>query len=147
MRGGTMPAVAASGSATDERSNCESRIELAKMKVRVGTLGKVPLIELQGEIDHSTSGILQQALDEALGQQNSHVLVDLAEVEYMDSGALSVLLTTVRSLRGRGWLGGIAANANVRRLLEIVGLLVDPSFRLFVDRVAAEQAVLERSAV
>ncbi len=42
-----------------------------------------------------------------------------------------MLLSGVRRLRDRGWLGVVGPNTNVRRLLEIVGLLVDPNFRVF----------------
>jgi len=49
------------------------------------------------------------------------VLLDLRDVTYIDSGGLSVLLSGVRRLRDRGWLGVIGPNPNVRRLLEISG--------------------------
>jgi len=35
----------------------------------------------------------------------------------------------------------VGPNTNVRRLLEIVGLLVDPNFRVFADIGEAETAV------
>jgi hypothetical protein len=40
-------------------------------------------------------------------------------------------------------LGAIGPNTNTRRLLEIVGLLVDPCFRVFETREDAEAALLE----
>jgi hypothetical protein len=49
----------------------------------------------------------------------------------------------VRQLRDRGWLGAIGPNANTRRLLESVGLLVDPCFRVFETREDAEAARLK----
>jgi len=50
----------------------------------------------------------------------------------------------VRQLRDKGWLGAIGPNANTKRLLEIVGLLVDPCFRLFETRDDALAASAEK---
>jgi anti-anti-sigma factor len=79
------------------------------------------------------------AFDEALGGGAQVVLLDLSEVSYIDSGGLSVLFSVARRLRPDGWLGVIDPNPNIRRLLELVGLLVDPSFRVFADRQTAER--------
>lgn len=115
------------------------------MEVRTSLLGHTPLLEAQGDIDHGTCGSLQSALETLIADGHSIVFVDLEHVSYIDSGGLSVLLAGVRTLRQRGWLGAIAPNPNVKRLLEIVGLLVDPCFKVFNDRDAAEAAVLERT--
>ncbi len=111
------------------------------MDVRVTSLGETPLIEAWGDIDHSTCGSIETALAEALETGSGNVLLDLSQVTYIDSGGLSVLLTGVRLMRDRGTLGVIGPNANVRRLLEIVGLLVDPSFQLFEDKGTASAAL------
>lgn len=113
------------------------------MKLRVTKLGKSPLLETSGDIDHDTCGSIEVALSEALDDGIDSVLLDLRQVTYIDSGGLSVLLSCVRLLRERGWLGVIGPNPNVRRLLEIVGLLVDPSFRVFEDNEAALAALVE----
>ena len=115
------------------------------MNVTVDKIGGATLLETQGEIDHGSCAPLQLALDAALEGGNDVVFIDLRKVTYIDSGGLSVLLSGVRRLRERGWLGVIGPNHNVKRLLEIVGLLVDSSFRLFDSMEAAEQAVLERA--
>lgn len=113
------------------------------MDVRVSQLGNTPLVEAHGDIDHNNCGSVDAALSEALDQGNVVVLLDLRDVAYIDSGGLSVLLSGVRHLRDRGWLGVVGPNPNVRRLLEIVGLLVDPNFRIFDDLAEAEAAVAE----
>ncbi len=104
------------------------------MKVGISNLEGTPLLKLDGDVDHSNCGTLEKALEAVIGPQTQAVLLDLESVDYIDSGGLSVILATLRQLRGRGWLGAIAPNGNVTRLLEIVGLLVDPDFRLFADR-------------
>jgi anti-anti-sigma factor len=115
------------------------------MDVTVTSIGKTPLLETRGEIDHNTCGSIETALSDAFGDGNTVVLLDLRRVTYIDSGGLSVLLSGVRQLRERGWLGVIGPNPNVRRLLEIVGLLVDPGFRVFADRQTAEATLAEQA--
>lgn len=117
------------------------------MNVIVDKIGGAPLLEAQGEIDHGSCAPLQMALDAALESGNVIVFIDLREVTYIDSGGLSVLLSGVRRLRDKGWLGVIGPNRNVRRLLEIVGLLVDSSFRLFDTPASAEQAASEYATI
>jgi anti-sigma B factor antagonist len=116
---------------------------MGSMEVRTATIGKIPLLDARGDIDHSTCGNLQSAMDEAFTSGHNIILVDLNNVTYVDSGGLSVLLAGVRSLREKGWLGVIGPNANLRRLFEIVGLLVDPSFRVFDSQEAAKAAVAD----
>jgi len=113
------------------------------MELQLASLEGVPLLELEGDIDHSNCGIVESALGEVLAGGAQMVLIDLSRVTYLDSGGICVLLSACRGVRDAGWLGVINPNQNVRRLLEIVGLLVDPSFRVFADRQAAESAVGE----
>jgi len=116
------------------------------MDVRTTSLGETPLLETWGDIDHDTCGSVETALNDALALGHTVVIFDLRQVTYIDSGGLSVLLSGVRHVREHGWLGVIGPNPNVRRLLEIVGLLVDPDFRVFDDRQAAEAALAEQAA-
>lgn len=116
------------------------------MDIRSAAIGDTPLLEARGDIDHGTCADLQAALNDVFERRHHVVFIDLHDVSYIDSGGLSVLLSAVRSLRGKGWLGVIAPNANVRRLLEIVGLLVDPSFRVFDSKQAAFNVLAERQS-
>ena len=113
------------------------------MDARLTNLGDAPLILAQGDIDHSTCGAIEKILDDAIGGGGKVVLLDLQQVTYIDSGGLSVLFSAARRLRDRGWLGLIAPNSSVHRLLEIVGVLADPGFRVLDDQAAAEQALSE----
>ena len=112
------------------------------MNLWMTTLAETPLLEIEGDIDHGTSGAVQAALDEMLERGCSVALIDLSRVGYLDSGGISVLLSGARRLRSDGWLGVIGPNDDVRRLLTLVGLFLDPSFRAFDDRPAAEAALI-----
>ena len=116
------------------------------MDVRVSQLGDTPLVEAHGDIDHNSCASVEAALGNVLDEGKVVVLLDLRDVSYIDSGGLSVLLSGVRRLRDRGWLGVVGPNHNVRRLLEIVGLLVDPNFRVFDDLGEAQTAAGQPAA-
>jgi anti-sigma B factor antagonist len=102
---------------------------------------ETPLLLLSGEIDHGNAPLLSTAIEEVLEEDLPIILLDMTDVVYIDSGGVSVLLSSVRRLRDRGWLGIVNPNANVRRLMEIVGLSLDEGFRMFKDRLEALEAV------
>jgi anti-sigma B factor antagonist len=115
------------------------------MDARLTNLGETPFIVTQGDFDHSTCKAVETVLNDAILKGSAIVLLDLGQVSYIDSGGLSVLFSTARRLREKGWLGLVAPNASVRRLLEIVGVFADPSFRVFDDQAAAKAALPEET--
>jgi anti-anti-sigma factor len=81
------------------------------------------LISVSGELDLHSVGGLQEALDEAISQTGEIVVVDLCEVELIDSIALGALARASRRLReSSGALGVVASNADVVRAFEITSL-------------------------
>lgn len=110
------------------------------MELSASRVEDLPLINLRGEIDHSNAAKVSAAIDQLLKEEHRVILLDLSDVAYMDSGGISVVLSALRRLRGRGWLGIINPNDNVRRLFQIVGLSLDEGLRLFSDRSSAEEA-------
>jgi anti-anti-sigma factor len=115
------------------------------MEAVEGSLAGVPLLRITGEVDHSTSRDLSEAVQRVLERDGSRLFLDLEDCVYFDSGGLAIILSLVRDLRGRGWLGIIAANENVLRLFEIIGLTVEQSFRLFPDQEQASLAAAPAS--
>lgn len=116
------------------------------MELTNALLGDVPMLVATGAIDHGTCGVLQAALDRLFKARLNVIFLDFGDVAYIDSGGLSVLRAGVRALGQRGWLGLIGLNANIRRLLEVEGLLVDPRIRVFENRQAALIATGERAS-
>ncbi|MCE6996143.1 STAS domain-containing protein [Saccharothrix sp. S26] len=83
------------------------------------------IIEVAGEIDLDSAPVLDAALTDAL-DRGSHRLyvVDLAEVEFIDSIGLSALLTAARHAQDTDGTLRVVVDANrpVIRPLEITGL-------------------------
>lgn len=61
------------------------------------------VVGIVGELDCSTAAILEERLDDLLSAQgNLTIVLDLAEMTFVDSSGLSVFVTAFRHLRERG---------------------------------------------
>lgn len=81
------------------------------------------LISVSGELDLHSVGALQNALDEAIAETGDAVIVDLLEVDLIDSIALGTLARASRRLRETGGaLAVVASNADVVRAFQITSL-------------------------
>ena len=116
------------------------------MELTDALLGDVPMLVATGTIDQSTCGVLHAALRRRLESRHNIVFLDLSNVTRMDGAGLSVLLAWVQALHGRGWLGVIGPNVDVRRFLEGEGFLVHPNVRVFETRQTALVATGERQS-
>jgi anti-anti-sigma factor len=103
-------------------------------------LAGIPLLEIEGELDHSSADVFERSIHESLNGEGA-LLLDLTNCSYVDSGGLAVMIWATRNLRSGGWLGVIGCTKKVVRLLEIVGLTADPAFRMFADVPAARHAL------
>jgi anti-anti-sigma factor len=95
------------------------------------SFGGIPLLSLAGDFDHSSLALFRAKAEEALGEDGTRLLLQLTDCAYIDSGGVSSLLTLLHRVRNRGWLGVIGPSSDVLRLLQMVGLTIDPNFRVF----------------
>jgi anti-sigma B factor antagonist len=79
------------------------------------------VVRLGGELDLYNAGDLRNALVEAIDGGATRIVVDMSEVEFVDSTALGVLLEA-RSKLGHEGLLLAAPQAETRRTLEVSGL-------------------------
>jgi anti-sigma B factor antagonist len=115
-------------------------MSVLEFSVKTATLGgDAFVVTLAGELDLHTAPELEQALEGVVGLGGTAVAVDLAEVTFIDSTTLEVLLRYHERFRGLG--GGLVIVTDDRRVLrtfEITGL--DRVFtieRRLADAVAA----------
>ncbi len=93
----------------------------------------VVLIAAVGDIDRSTAPALSDSLRRASVDRNGTVLVDLCEVELLDSSGISVLLGALRRLTRNGRRLLLACPpGHVRRVFELTGLA--ETFSVFATR-------------
>ena len=81
------------------------------------------VVSVTGEIDAFTSPALEQELEWILGDGASNAVVDLANVGFIDSTALRVLLKALPGFAKRGGkLVLVSEDRRILRTLEITGL-------------------------
>ncbi|WP_225828554.1 STAS domain-containing protein [Streptomyces naphthomycinicus] len=83
----------------------------------------ITVLTATGEMDHTSTGRLAQALKTGGLGGPPYVVVDLGHVTFIDSSGINVLLTAHRGLaEADGWLRLARVPDSVMRTLEIVGI-------------------------
>jgi anti-sigma B factor antagonist len=113
------------------------------MQIMRNELAGHPLLQVMGDLDHLAAPALATAIDAAITPTPRCVLLDLESCSYIDSGGIGVLVHAVRRVRPDAWLGVVGANVDIVRLLNLVGLTIDPSFRVFEGLEEANAALLD----
>ena len=81
------------------------------------------LVTVVGEVDVSNAGELREAVDSALEAAPAEVSVDLAEVSYIDSTGIGVLVGAATRAQEAGVTFSVAhPQANVKRVLGLLGV-------------------------
>lgn len=70
-----------------------------QIEVLTETVGTAIVVRPQGEIDLSRSPTFRTYLNQAVGDSDDRVIVDLAEVPYMDSSGVATLVEAMQSAR------------------------------------------------
>jgi anti-anti-sigma factor len=84
------------------------------------------VVALSGELDVDTVPEARNALDSAVGQAVTGVIINLAEVTFLDAAGLGVLVRVSKNTQHLPDGVRLAAvPAHVRRLLEVTGLSRD----------------------
>lgn len=93
------------------------------------------MLRLRGAIRTATSSDFRSRLDEA-GRRSPFMVLDLSELDYINSTGLGILLhqARVQELR-RGWLRLVAPKGGVSMILNLAG--VDRELALFGDEAGA----------
>jgi anti-anti-sigma factor len=110
--------------------------------ILAGHLDQIPLLKVTGDLDRNNGSKAVEWAEQALGGGDRLLLLDLSDCSYVDSGGLGSLFAILQILNPRGVIGIYGASAEVYRLMELVGLVSTPAFRVFSDE-AAVRAALE----
>lgn len=92
-------------------------------EVESAPLAGAPGVCVRGEVDIETASRLTDALDAAIRESRGAFVVDLCDVEFLDSSGVSVLVRA-RALLGRDerTLVLVCPPGPVRRVFEVVGI-------------------------
>jgi len=91
--------------------------------------GSAALVRVRGELDLASAPSLKWSLTDLLGSGSRRIVLDLSQVSFIDSTALSVLVGLQRALQPDGLIAIAAATAEVQNILELTGL--DATFEMF----------------
>ncbi|MGH3048693.1 MAG: STAS domain-containing protein [Gaiellaceae bacterium] len=80
------------------------------------------VVSLEGELDLYNADALRAALLEACGEEPERLVVDLAQVRFIDSTALGVLIEARSRMSNRRAFMLAAPGLETRRALEVSGL-------------------------
>jgi anti-sigma B factor antagonist len=101
----------------------------------------IPAFAISGELDIANAPALERALDRAVAQSVGAFVIDLCDVAFLDSSAISVLMRT-RAVLGRDdrTLVVVCPPGAVRRVFGLAG--VEDLFTVFDSRADAAAALV-----
>jgi len=91
------------------------------LQIKVERSEGPPIVRLAGELDMETAPRVRATLDE-LAETNGRFALDLADVTFIDSSGLHLLLEAANDLNGSGPLTLLDVPPGVLRLMDIVGV-------------------------
>jgi stage II sporulation protein AA (anti-sigma F factor antagonist) len=107
---------------TEETTNSTPARQPCGLTVTVAATDGILVITPAGDIDHHTGNRLTQALDVS-GIARPRIVVDLAQVTFLDSSGINILIHAHQTISAAdGWLRLAAPTNPVQRVLELVGV-------------------------
>ncbi len=109
------------------------------MELKVQEESAIPVLDIEGEIDHFVAPKLQREIDQLIDAGSTGMILDFTQVNYLDSGGIGVLFSAMKQLVPRGGrIGIVCTDPNVVRILELVGLFDErTNVSLFKNRAEA----------
>ncbi len=94
------------------------------MTMRKEQIGTTLVVKLSGEIDQSCAGTIREEIDRELKQCTiKNLILDFAEVSFMDSSGIGMILGRYKEIKLRGGKTMIIRiQPQVDRILELSGL-------------------------
>jgi anti-anti-sigma factor len=108
------------------------------IQVEISDRQQLTILEAAGRIDSSNASELGQALSSIIGRGRTHLVLDLAKVDYMSSAGLRELVGALKRLQGNGDLRLAQPSERVLEVMEIAGL--DTIFKIFPSLAAAVES-------
>jgi anti-anti-sigma factor len=92
-------------------------------EISVSAYDHVTLVEVRGRVDSSNADELGEVLTREIENGHTHIVLDLAGVEYMSSAGLREIVSALkRAKRGTGDVRLAQPSYRVREVLEMAGL-------------------------
>jgi len=72
------------------------------MQVNLEEMGNISVVRVQGDIDINSSPDVKKSFDDLIQNKKEKVVVNLKEVDYVDSSGLATLVEVLKKLRSYG---------------------------------------------
>jgi anti-anti-sigma factor len=106
------------------------------MKIEIHDKENVKIVRFEGKLDTNTTPEAEAALNQAIEQGASKILIDFKDLDFVSSAGLRILLATAKKLGTQGGaLRVCSLNETVRDIFEISGF--STLLRVFDDEQAS----------
>ncbi len=103
------------------------------MELHIETIGDVDIVQISGRLEAANRDELKKAVDARLADRQSKFLLDLGQLEFIDSSGLGCLVSCLRSAAKAGGAFKIVSLKDyVAKLFETTRL--DRVFEVYSDR-------------
>lgn len=94
------------------------------MDLAVSALGHgITVVDIGGAVDVYTAAQLRSALDSQIADGNTRLIIDLDDLDFLDSTGLGVLVARLKLVRTHdGWLRLVCSSEKILRVFRIAGL-------------------------
>jgi anti-anti-sigma factor len=107
----------------DQPRSVGSRTVQSHFRLEVRNEGRSTVIAVSGELDLASSPALQEELDRVAASDSQMLIIDLRELDFMDSTGLSVLVRAHQRIEEQGRrLAMVKGPQQVQRLLSLTGV-------------------------
>ncbi|MFT9847442.1 anti-sigma F factor antagonist [Aneurinibacillus sp. REN35] len=109
------------------------------LRVDMETVHDVLIVRLEGELDHHTADMLRKEMEQRLAEGRiQHILLSMADLHFMDSSGLGVILGRYKQIAARGGdMVVCSINPVIYRLFELSGL-----FKILKIKESEQEALL-----
>ena len=106
-----------------QRRSVGSRTVQSHFRLEVRNQGRATVIAVSGELELASSPALQEELDRVAVSDSQMLIIDLRELDFMDSTGLSVLVRAHQRIEEQGrQLAMVKGPQQVQRLLSLTGV-------------------------
>jgi anti-anti-sigma factor len=94
------------------------------MNLNVKRVNNVVVVYLTGRLDVHLSAEIEKEINKIIqNESDTHILMNLNDVEYMSSSGLRIFVSTMRLLKEQKWLLKLCnMNSAVKKIFEVVEL-------------------------
>ncbi len=114
------------------------------LQIKIRKIDDIPVMDLSGEVDAYTCSRLREAMIEVIDDGGSDLVVNMKDVEYIDSSGLGTLVGGLKRVSERqGSIAVCGTNSQIKKVFDITGLV--KVFPLFSDEQEAIKNIKSRN--